>query len=86
MDVAQAIVASVAATKFELGFSGGQVQFIMGDQHFIRIDLEKVRQRAYRFTRQVHKGLRLQKPQRLPLKIGARHQPVVAAVHHQRGL
>ena len=80
MNVAQAVVAGVAAAEFELGLAGHHVQLIVHDHDFLGLDLEKARQRAHRFARQVHEGLRLQQPDSLALQRGARHQAVVAAV------
>src|SRR5574344_961995 len=80
VDIAQAIVATVAATFFEFDLAGCKVQLIVHDQNFIGLDFEKPGQRRHRFARQIHKGLWLQQPQRVPLHIGTCRQPPVTAL------
>ncbi|MPM75360.1 hypothetical protein SDC9_122352 [bioreactor metagenome] len=59
MDVAQAVVAGVAAAAFELGLAGGEVQFVMRHQDLVWLDLEEARKGRHRFAREVHERLRL---------------------------
>mgnify|MGYP001618408685 CR=1 FL=1 len=60
--------------------AGGKVQLVVRHQDLFRLDFKKPRQRPHRFARQVHKRLRLQQPQRLPLHRGAGRQAPVAAL------
>ena len=47
VNVTQPIVSGVAAAKFELGLAWRQVEFVMYDQNFVRVDLEKARQGSH---------------------------------------
>ena len=80
VDVAQAVVAAVAAAFFQLDLAGGKVQLVVRHQDLLGLDFKKPCQRPHRFARQVHKRLRLQQPQRLPLHRGAGRQAPVAAL------
>jgi hypothetical protein len=80
MDVAQAVVASVAAALLELDLTRQQIEFVVRDQHLVRGDLEKARQRGHRLARQVHVGLRLQQPDGPLRRVRARHQTVIRPV------
>jgi hypothetical protein len=74
VDVAQAVVAGVAAAELELDLAGHEVQLVVHHQDFLGLDLEEARQRGHRLARQVHEGLRLQQPHGLAVDAGARHQ------------
>ena len=50
MDVPQAVMASMAATFFQLGLARLNVQFIVRDQNFIGLNFEKFGQSPNRFT------------------------------------
>ncbi|MNV48225.1 hypothetical protein D3C71_1401210 [compost metagenome] len=86
MDVPQAVVPCMAAAALELDLPWRNVQFVMHHQDFFGLDLEEACQRSHRLAREIHEGLWLQQPDALPMHRRARHQPVVAALGHQRGL
>jgi hypothetical protein len=44
MDIAQAVVAAMAAAELELDHAGLEVQLVMHDQDFLGLDLEEARQ------------------------------------------
>jgi hypothetical protein len=75
VDVAQAVVARMAAAALELGLAGHDVEFVVDHQDFFWADLEEARQCCHRLARQVHEGLRLQQPHGLALHRGARARP-----------
>ena len=83
VDVAQPIVAGVAAVELELGLAGGDVQLIVCDQHFFGGDFVKARERRHRFAREVHEGLGLQQPDGLPIDRAAARVAMEVAVHRQ---
>ena len=86
VDIAQAVVTRMAATKFELDLARRNVELVVGNQDFLWCDLEETRQCANRLARQVHEGLRLQQPYGSAMYGGARNHAVVALVHRQTGL
>ena len=86
MDVAQTVVAGVAAAKLELGLPGHDVQLVMRHQDFLGRNLEKPGQGGHRFAGQIHEGQRLQQPDGLPVHRGAGHLAVVAFVQTERHL
>jgi hypothetical protein len=48
MDVAQAVVAGMAAVELELGLAGRDIELVVCDQNFLRGDFVKARQRGHR--------------------------------------
>ena len=83
VDVAQPVVACVAAAQLELGFASRQIQLVVGHQNFLGRNLEKPCQAGYRLARFVHEGLGLQQPDGLALYRGAGHQSEIAALQLQ---
>ena len=83
VNVAQPVVAGVAAVELELGLAGGDVQLIVRDQHFVRGNFVKARQRRHRFAREVHKGLGLQQPDGVSIDGAAARVAMEVAVHRQ---
>ena len=80
VDVAQTVVACMAATKFELGLARDHVKLVMGDQNISWGNLVKAGKRPDCAAAQVHEGLRLEQPQRPVPNRGARHQSLVVLV------
>ena len=86
VNIAQTIVAGMAAAQLELGLAGGEVQFIVYHHDFLGRDFEKTGQRGHGLATHIHERLRLQQPDRLALHRGAGHQAVVTLVRRQRRL
>ena len=55
-NVFQTIVTAMTTAQFEFCHTGGQVQFIVGHQNFIRVNAIKRRHGCNSFAAQVHKG------------------------------
>ena len=77
LDVLQAVVPAIAATLFQADAAGRQVEFIVNDEDFARVDFVKVGQCRHRLTGAVHEGHRLQQPEvtgacRLAIELGLR--------------
>ena len=84
VDIAQPVVAGVAAVELELGLAGGDVQLVVGDQYFFGGDFVKARKCGHRLAREVHKGLGLQQPDGVPIQGAASRIAMEVAVHRQR--
>lgn len=84
MDVAQAVVARVAAAALELDLSRGNVELVMRHEHFVWRDLEEAGKCAYGLARGIHEGLGFEQPDRVAAHIRACHQAEVAALGHER--
>ncbi len=82
VDVAQAVVAGVAAAELELGLAGNDVELVVCHQDFLRGDLEEAGEGGHRFARNVHEGQWLQQPDGVPGDGGAGDAPVVTLVEH----
>src|SRR5690606_17525133 len=67
-DVAQAVLAAVAAIELQPGHARRQVQLVVGDQHLLRLDLPVAQGRHHRLAGQVHEGGRLEQAQVLPAR------------------
>ena len=78
--VAQAVVASMAAAKFELGLARCNVQLVVCDQDFFGCNLKKPRQGAHRLTAGVHEGLWFKKPHGVAVYLPSGHQTKVVAL------
>ena len=83
MNVAKAVVAGMAAPKFELGFTRHHIKFVMGHQYFLRRNFKKLGQGAHRLARQVHECLRFKQPNGLAFDLRARHLGEIAFIGHQ---
>ncbi|KAG0731139.1 hypothetical protein G6F23_015604 [Rhizopus arrhizus] len=72
--VAQAVLATMAAVELPPRHAGRQVQFVMGQQGFLRLDLPEPLGGGDRLATEVHEGGGLEQPHRLPgdLDLGAR--------------
>ena len=57
VNIAKTIVASMAASKFEFGFTGHDIKLVMGHQYFLRCNFEELGQSAHRLAREVHESL-----------------------------
>ena len=84
VDVAQSVMAGVAAIEFELGLAGGDVQLVVRNQYFFRGDFVKARQRRDGLAREVHEGLRLQQPHGVSIHGAAARVAMEVAIHRQR--
>ena len=67
-DVAQTIVASVAAALLEAGTAGGQVELVVSNQHLRNGNLEEICQCGGCLTTAVHEGGRNQQADRFAFK------------------
>jgi hypothetical protein len=52
-----------SAAKLEAHLSRWQIEFIVHDQHFLRLDAIKPRQRANSLAGPIHESLRQQQPE-----------------------
>src|SRR5712692_1519069 len=62
-DVLQAVVAGDAAAELELCRARREIELVVHDEDFLRLDLVEACERADRLAREVHIGLRQQQPQ-----------------------
>ena len=83
-DVLQAVVAAMATAKLEFRYPGRQIQLIMGDQNFIRVNAIKGRHCSHRFTAEVHKRRRNQQANVFARQIDARGVAEELALFAQR--
>src|SRR2546422_6661092 len=76
-DVLQAVVAGDTAAQLELCDARREIELVVHDQDFLRLDLVEARERSYRLARDVHVSLRQQEPQvaRRPRELA--EQPVI---------
>jgi hypothetical protein len=84
VDVAQAVVARMAAAELELGLAGQHIELVVDHEDFVGRDLEEARQRGHRFPGEIHERPGLEQPHGLAMQVGARDEAVVAAVVGQR--
>jgi hypothetical protein len=59
-DVAQAVLAAVAAVNLQSILACGQIEFVVRDLHFGRIDFPNLLRSEHGFTAEIHKRSRLQ--------------------------
>lgn len=85
MNIAQAVVAGMAAAKLEPGFPGGNIELIMGYEDGRRLNFVKPGQASHRAAAQVHEGLGFKQPQGLAVDGGAGHQCLVVFVNNPAG-
>ena len=62
LNVFQAVVSAVAAAELEADLAAGDVEFVVGDEDFLRPDFIKLRQSGDGFAGEVHVGVGFQKP------------------------
>ena len=85
MNIAQAVVAGMAAAELEPGLPGGNIELIMGYQDGCGLNFVKPGQASHRAAAQVHEGLGFKQPQGLAVDGGAGHQCLVVFVNHPVG-
>ena len=79
-DVAQAVLAAVAAVELQAHGAGRQVQVVMRDQALLRLDLVVAQRRDHGDAALVHEGGRLQQPDRFAAEAHAAGFAVQLAV------
>ena len=62
-DVAQSVLAAVAAVELQARRAGRQIQFVVRDEHLFRRDLPVAQRRGDRCAARVHERRRLEQPQ-----------------------